>query len=134
MSSEKITSAHLERAAYVYVRQSSMHQVRHHHESRRRQYGLAEHARELGFRDVVVVDEDLGRSGSGADERPGFGRLVAAVCDGRVGAVLALEASRLSLPWRPPESRDRLVHQFWRIADRPSSSGEGSGDVTARGS
>ena len=96
MSHEKIKPSHLERAAYVYVRQSSMHQVRHHHESRRRQYGLAEHARSLGFRQVAVIDDDLGRSGSGSEERPGFGRLVTAVCEGRAGAVLALEASRLA--------------------------------------
>src|SRR3990172_5919458 len=96
MSHEKIKPSHLERAAYVYVRQSSMHQVRHHHESGRRQYGLAEHARSLGFRQVAVIDDDLGRSGSGSEERPGFGRLVTAVCEGRAGAVLALEASRLA--------------------------------------
>ena len=94
--SEKITASHLERAAYVYVRQSTMHQVRHHQESQRRQYGLAEHAEKLGFRQVVVIDADLGRSGSGKDERPGFEQLVAAVCRGEVGAVLALEASRLA--------------------------------------
>ena len=96
MSREKIKPSHLERAAYVYVRQSTMQQVRRNHESRRRQYGLAEHARSLGFRQVIVVDDDLGRSGSGSEERPGFGRLVTAVCEGRAGAVLALEASRLA--------------------------------------
>ena len=96
MSHEKIKPSHLKRAAYVYVRQSSMHQVRHHRESRRRQYGLATHARGLGFRQVEVIDDDLGRSGSGSQERPGFGRLVAAVCENKVGAVLALEASRLA--------------------------------------
>jgi excisionase family DNA binding protein len=73
-----------------------MHQVRNHVESQRRQYALAERARELCFKDVVVIDEDLGRSGSGQQERPGFGRLLAAVCEGAVGAVFALEASRLA--------------------------------------
>lgn len=94
--SDKISSAHLHRAAYVYVRQSSGHQVRNHHESQRRQYALADHARALGFAQVVVIDEDLGRSGTGRQERPGFGQLLAAVCEGIVGAVVALEASRLA--------------------------------------
>ncbi len=93
---EKINAEHLERAAYVYIRQSSAHQVRHHKEGQRRQYELAERARGLGFREVVVIDEDLGRSGSGREERPGFGRVLAGVCQGEVGAVLALEASRLA--------------------------------------
>ena len=70
--SEKISPSHLERTAYVYVRQSTMHQVREHRESQRRQYALADRARKLGFRDVVVVDDDLGRSGSGSVERRGF--------------------------------------------------------------
>jgi DNA invertase Pin-like site-specific DNA recombinase len=94
--SEKITPDHLERSAYVYVRQSTMHPVREHRESQRRQYALADRARKLGFRDVVVVDDDLGRSGSGSVERRGFARLLEAVCSGSVGAVLALEASRLA--------------------------------------
>ena len=85
---EKINAEHLERAAYVYIRQSSAHQVRHHKEGQRRQYELAEHARGLGFREVIVIDEDLGRSGSGREERPGFGRVLAGVCQGEVGAVL----------------------------------------------
>jgi DNA invertase Pin-like site-specific DNA recombinase len=94
--SEKIRAVHLERPAYVYVRQSTMHQVRHNTESRGRQYGLSDRARALGFRSVVVVDDDLGRSGGGQEERPGFERLLAAVCRGQVGAVLAVEASRLA--------------------------------------
>jgi DNA invertase Pin-like site-specific DNA recombinase len=96
MMNDKIGPEHLERAAYVYIRQSSLQQVRHNLESGRRQYGLKDRARELGFEQVVVVDDDLGISGAGHHERPGFGRLLAAVCDGRVGAVLALEASRLA--------------------------------------
>lgn len=94
--SEKIHQEHVDRSAYVYVRQSSMQQVRNHRESQNRQYALADKARALGFENVVVVDEDLGRSGSGVQERPGFGRLLAAVCEGTVGAVVALEASRLA--------------------------------------
>jgi hypothetical protein len=70
--------------------------VIHNHESQRRQYGLVDRARELGFRDVTVIDDDLGRSGSGLVERPGFQRLVAEVCSGEVGAVFCIEASRLA--------------------------------------
>jgi DNA invertase Pin-like site-specific DNA recombinase len=91
----KVASDHLARAAYVYVRQSTADQLLHNHESRRRQYGLAERARSLGWREVVVIDDDLGRSGSGVS-RPGFERLLAAICDGRIGAVFAIEASRLA--------------------------------------
>jgi len=78
------------------VRQSSPTQLAHNHESRRRQYGLVERAKELGFRATEVIDEDLGRSGSGLVERPGFEHLVAAVCSGEVGAVFCIEASRLA--------------------------------------
>jgi len=94
--SEKIQQTHTERDAFVYIRQSSMHQVRNHLEGQSRQYGLRERAQALGFRRVQVIDEDLGRSGTGSVERPGFGRLLTAVCSGTVGAVLALEASRLA--------------------------------------
>ena len=94
--SEKIRAEHLERAAYVYVRQSTLHQVRHHREGQQRQYALADRARRLGFAHVEVVDDDLGVSGSGKQEREGFARLLTAVCEGAVGAVFALEASRLA--------------------------------------
>jgi len=94
--SEKIQPIHTEREAYVYVRQSSMQQVRTRLEGQRRQYDLRERAHTLGFQRVTVIDEDLGRSGTGSVERPGFGRLLTAVCSGKVGAVLALEASRLA--------------------------------------
>jgi DNA invertase Pin-like site-specific DNA recombinase len=94
--SEKIKGQHLERGAYVYVRQSTPYQVRNHLEGKERQYALAERANQLGFSKVVVIDEDLGRSGSGAQERLGFGRLLASVCQGLAGAVFALEASRLA--------------------------------------
>lgn len=92
----KISPSHLQRAAYVYVRQSTSHQVRHHQESGRRQYALADRAQALGFGQVIIIDEDVGRSGSGFQERPGFGQLLTAVCEGKLGAVLALEASRLA--------------------------------------
>jgi DNA invertase Pin-like site-specific DNA recombinase len=96
MMNPKLTAERLRRRGLVYVRQSSPGQVVHNQESQRRQYGLAEHARQLGFRDVVIIDEDLGRSGSGLTERPGFQRLVADVCTGEVGAVFCIEASRLA--------------------------------------
>ena len=92
----KITSDHLRRRAVVYVRQSTPMQVVHNLESQRRQYGLADYARGLGFNDVVTIDDDLGKSGSGLVERPGFQRLVAEVCGGQIGAVLCIEASRLA--------------------------------------
>jgi excisionase family DNA binding protein len=91
----KITPDHLARGAFVYIRQSTTDQLVNNHESRRRQYGLAERARALGWTDVTTIDDDLGRSGSGVS-RPGFERLLAAICEGRVGAVFAIEASRLA--------------------------------------
>jgi DNA invertase Pin-like site-specific DNA recombinase len=92
----KISDLHLQRRAVVYVRQSTLTQLQHNLESQRRQYGLAGYARDLGFAAVETVDEDLGRSGSGLVERPGFQRLVAMVCTGEVGAVFCIEASRLA--------------------------------------
>lgn len=93
---DKLQAEHLQRGAYVYVRQSTAQQVRTHCESKQRQYGLADRARQLGFARVVVIDEDQGKSGSGLVDRPGFGQLLAAICAGDAGAVLALEASRLA--------------------------------------
>jgi DNA invertase Pin-like site-specific DNA recombinase len=86
----------LSRKAVVYVRQSTQTQVQVHRESQRRQYDLVEDARRRGFRDVEVIDDDLGRSASGTVARPGFERLVASLCAGEVGAVLCFDASRLS--------------------------------------
>jgi excisionase family DNA binding protein len=91
----RITSEHLARAAFVYVRQSSAYQVVNNLESQRRQYGLVERARQLGWEEVELIDDDLGRSGGGT-VRPGFEKLLAAICEGRVGAVVSLEASRLA--------------------------------------
>jgi excisionase family DNA binding protein len=92
----KINQSHMKRAAYIYIRQSHPAQVQHNVESQRRQYGLTERARQLGFRDVHVIDEDLGRSATGHVDRHGFEELLAAVCQGQVGAVFAVEASRLA--------------------------------------
>jgi DNA invertase Pin-like site-specific DNA recombinase len=91
----RITSDHLAGAAFAYVRQSTAYQVVNNLESQRRQYGLVERARQLGWDDVQVVDDDLGRSGGGT-ARPGFEKLLAAICEGKVGAVVSLEASRLA--------------------------------------
>src|ERR1700692_716919 len=85
-----------QRKAVVYVRQSTPQQVQLNLESQRRQYELVEVARRRGFTNIEVIDDDLGRTASGAVERPGFDRLVAALCAGQVGAVLCLEASRLA--------------------------------------
>lgn len=87
MNEPKLTAERLARKALVYIRQSKPHQVLHHQESRRRQYELGDRARELGFQQVDVIDADLGRTGSGLVERPGFQRLVGEVCSGEVGAV-----------------------------------------------
>jgi excisionase family DNA binding protein len=91
----KITPEHLLRSAIVYVRQSTAYQVTNNLESQRRQYSLVERARQLGWGEVRVIDSDLGRSGGGI-ERPGFEKLLAAICEGGVGAVLSIEASRLA--------------------------------------
>ena len=80
----KIMPEHLARSAFVYVRQSTADQLLHNHESRHRQYGLADRARQLGWRDVVVIDDDLGRSGSGVS-RPGFERLFGSDLRGPLG-------------------------------------------------
>jgi len=96
MNHPKLTTERLLRTAVVYIRQSSRSQVMHHSESQQRQYALEHRARELGFQQVIVIDEDLARTGSGLVDRPGFQRLVAEVCGGEVGAVFCIEASRLA--------------------------------------
>ena len=95
MTNNKITPEHLARNAIVYVRQSTPHQVVNNLESKRRQYGLVERGRQLGWSDVQVIDDDLGRSADGV-ARPGFEKLLARICEGGVGAVLSIEASRLA--------------------------------------
>src|SRR5439155_18156045 len=95
---QKITARHRNRTALVYIRQSTLVQVRDHVESTARQYDLAERAAKLGWAasDVVVVDQDLGVSGTFGKARSGFRELVSRVCLGGVGAVLGLEVSRLA--------------------------------------
>src|SRR5215218_1217713 len=93
---DPLPSAVLKRKAVVYVRQSTPAQVETNLESRHRQYELVDLARSRGFRDVEIIDDDLGRFASGMVARPGFERLVAWLCAGEVGAVLCLDASRLA--------------------------------------
>jgi DNA invertase Pin-like site-specific DNA recombinase len=95
---DKIQPTHRERRAIVYLRQSTLRQVHEHRESTERQYALRARAVDLGWREdqVEVIDDDLGQSGAGAGWRTGFQRLAEGVAQGRVGAVLALEVSRLT--------------------------------------
>jgi DNA invertase Pin-like site-specific DNA recombinase len=94
----KIKPSHTQRAAYVYIRQSTPGQVEHNRESTARQYALADRACQLGWsrEQVVLIDEDLGLSGSGTDKRSGFARLTSEVALAHVGIVLGLEVSRLA--------------------------------------
>src|SRR3954447_5236822 len=96
--SEKVQGRHQDRLAIVYVRQSTLRQVEQHQESTRLQYALVERALQLGWarERIVVIDDDLGRSGASAVDRPGFQRLVAEVGLGHVGLVLGVEMSRLA--------------------------------------
>jgi DNA invertase Pin-like site-specific DNA recombinase len=94
--SEKIRPHHLERKAILYIRQSSAYQVIHNLESQKLQYAMQQHLHQLGWREVEVVDDDLGRSAAGTVARAGFERMVAEVCLGKVGAVAAREVSRFA--------------------------------------
>jgi DNA invertase Pin-like site-specific DNA recombinase len=94
--SEKIRPHHLQRKAILYVRQSSPYQVLHNLESQKLQHAMQEHLRRLGWQEVEIIDEDLGRSAAGTAVRAGFERMVAQVCLGRVGAVAAREVSRFA--------------------------------------
>src|ERR1022692_2367960 len=94
--SEKIHAQHLERKAILYIRQSSVYQVNHNLESQKLQYAMKERLRQLGWREIEVVDDDLGRSAAGTVTRAGFERMVAEVCLGKVGAVAAREVSRFA--------------------------------------
>jgi DNA invertase Pin-like site-specific DNA recombinase len=95
---EKIATSHLDRVALIYIRQSSLAQVRENTESTARQYGLVDEAVRLGFprSSVEVIDAELGLSGRSADKRTGFKDLVGRVCLGEVGAIFGLEISRLA--------------------------------------
>jgi DNA invertase Pin-like site-specific DNA recombinase len=101
MITDKVRPHHLERKALLYVRQSSPHQVLHNRESSTLQYAMRDRLTALGWSEIEVIDEDLGRSAAGGVQRAGFERMVAEVCLGKVGAVCAREVSRFA-----PNSRD----------------------------
>src|ERR1700751_1643921 len=96
MISDKVRSHHLERKAILYVRQSSAHQVLHNRESSALQYAMRDRLTALGWSEIEVIDDDLGRSAAGGVQRAGFERMVAEVCLGKVGAVCAREVSRFA--------------------------------------
>ena len=96
MTAEKIRPHHVERKAILYVRQSSAHQVLHNRESGALQYAMRDRLTALGFTEIEVIDDDLGRSAAGGVQRAGFERMVAEVCLGKVGAVCAREVSRFA--------------------------------------
>jgi DNA invertase Pin-like site-specific DNA recombinase len=123
----KISRSHLERAAVVYVRQSSVAQVREHTESTARQYGLTEQAVALGWDPtrVEVIDTDLGVSGRSTEGRDGFRGLVSRVCLGEVGAIFGLEISRLA---RSSADLSRLL-ELARLTDTLLIDGDGIYDL-----
>ena len=96
MISDKVRPHHLERKALLYVRQSSAHQVLHNRESSALQYAMRDRLMALGWSEIEVIDDDLGRSAAGGVQRAGFERMVAEVCLGKVGAVCAREVSRFA--------------------------------------
>src|SRR6516165_5964294 len=111
--SDKIRPQHLARKAILYVRQSSAYQVSHNLESQKLQYAMEARLQSLGWREIEVVDEDLGRSASGTVTRTGFERMVAQVCMGQVGAVAAREVS-----WFARNSREwQQLIEMCRVVD-----------------
>jgi len=96
MIADKVRPHHLERKAILYVRQSSAHQVLHNRESSALQYAMRDRLVALGWSEIEVIDDDLGRSAAGGVQRAGFERMVAEVCLGKVGAVCAREVSRFA--------------------------------------
>jgi DNA invertase Pin-like site-specific DNA recombinase len=94
--SEKIKPHHASRKAILYIRQSSVYQVLNNLESQKLQYAMEERLRQLGWHEIEIIDEDLGRSASGNITRTGFERMVAHVCMSEVGAVCAREVSRFA--------------------------------------
>ena len=89
--SERLHERHIRRTGLVYVRQSSQRQVMHNTESRRLQYAMKQRLHSLGWREVEVIDDDLGYSGTSTVERVGFQKMVAEVCLGKVGAIAATD-------------------------------------------
>jgi DNA invertase Pin-like site-specific DNA recombinase len=123
----KIRHTHLERKAFIYVRQSGLAQVRHHRESTARQYGLADEASRLGWEAsrIAVIDDDLGISGRTASARAGYRELVGQVCMGEVGAIFGLEVSRLA---RSSADLQRLL-EFCSISDTLIIDSDGTYDL-----
>jgi DNA invertase Pin-like site-specific DNA recombinase len=113
MISDKVRPHHLKRKAILYVRQSSAHQVLHNRESRALQYAMRDRLTALGWAEVEVIDDDLGRSAAGGVQRAGFERMVAEVCLGKVGAVAAREVSRFA---RNSRDWQRLI-EICRVVD-----------------
>ncbi|WP_454829544.1 recombinase family protein [Paraburkholderia xenovorans] len=118
----EITPQHLSKPAYIYIRQSTLAQVRHHQESTERQYALREKALALGWQPTAVriLDRDLGQSGAQMAGREDFKTLVADVSMGQVGAVFALEVSRLArsnLDWHRLLELCALTHTLVIDAD-----------------
>src|ERR687894_1858241 len=120
MISEKIRPHHLERKALLYVRQSSAHQVLHNRESSALQYAMRDRLTALGWSEIEVVDDDLGRSAAGGVTRAGFERMVAEVCLGKAGAVAAREVSRFA---RNSRDRRQLI-EMCRVVDTVLVDGE----------
>lgn len=111
--SDKIKPQHMAHKAILYIRQSSAYQVSHNQESRKLQYAMHERLRHLGWREIEVIDEDLGRPAYGTVARAGFERMVAEVCLSKVGAVAAREVSRFA---RNNRKWQQLV-EVCRVAD-----------------
>ena len=111
----KVSKEHLERNAYLYVRQSTIRQVFENTESTKRQYALKERAIDLGWDPdrITVIDSDLGKSGASAEGREGFKRLVSEVGLGNAGIVIGLEVSRLARRLIGPAStfRDMCINK-----------------------
>jgi DNA invertase Pin-like site-specific DNA recombinase len=120
--SDKIKPHHLGCKAILYVRQSSAHQVTHNQESRILQYAMRDRLCDLGWREIEVIDDDLGRSAAGAVTRAGFERMVAEVCLGKVGAVAAREVSRFAHDLRLA----RRVHDSIRLIEGAVRRGSGA--------
>ncbi|WP_271498097.1 recombinase family protein [Bradyrhizobium sp. CCBAU 11357] len=116
MISDKLRSHHLWRKDILYVRQSSAHQVLHNRESSTLQYTMRDRLTALGWSEIEVIDDDLGRSAAGGIERAGFERMVAEVCLGKVGAVCAREVSRFAATARIGSNSSRCAAwstPFW---------------------
>ena len=122
MIADKVRPHHLERKALLYVRQSSAHQVLHNRESSALQYAMRDRLTALGWLEIEVIDDDLGRSAAGGVQRAGFERMVAEVCLGKVGAVCAREVSRFAR-----NSRDwQQLIEMCRVVDTVLVAGDDS--------